>query len=142
MLSAPLKSLVKEILSVSKLELKVIDDMKPISVTDILKHTCEHLYPLAEEKNITIHQQITEQIQIMGNHTLFEKALHNIVSNAVRHSPIKSNVYVTLSETLFPKELYHPSNEYPLLGVAVTVTSSPFLTSFPPLTLPPSVVST
>lgn len=45
-----MESLVKEILSVSKLELKVIDDMKPISVTDILKHTCEHLYPLAEEK--------------------------------------------------------------------------------------------
>ncbi len=93
-----MESLVKEILSVSKLELKVIDDMKPISVTNILKHTCEHLYPLAEEKNITIHQQITEQIQIMGNQSLFEKALHNIVSNAVRHSPINSNVYVTLSE--------------------------------------------
>ena len=56
-----MESLVKEILSVSKLELKVIDDMKPISVTDILKHTCERLYPLAEEKKITIHQQITEQ---------------------------------------------------------------------------------
>ena len=92
-----MESLVKEILSVSKLELKVIDDMKPISVTDILKHTCERLYPLAEEKKITIHQQITEQIQIMGNYALFEKALHNIVSNSVRHSPIKSNVYVTLS---------------------------------------------
>lgn len=92
-----MESLVKEILSVSKLELKMIDDMKPISVTDILKHTCERLYPLAEEKKITIHQQIAEQIQIMGNYTLFEKALHNIVSNTVRHSPIKSNVYVTLS---------------------------------------------
>ena len=51
-----MESLVKEILSVSKLELKMIDDMKPISVTDILKHTCERLYPLAEEKKITIHQ--------------------------------------------------------------------------------------
>ena len=92
-----MESLVKEILSISKLELKVIDDMKPISVTDILKHTCEHLYPLAKEKNITIHQQIAEQIQVMGNQSLFEKALHNIISNAVRHSPINSNIYVTLS---------------------------------------------
>ena len=25
------------------------------SITDILKHTCERLYPLAEEKKITIH---------------------------------------------------------------------------------------
>lgn len=32
-----------------------------------------------------------------GKSHSFEKALHNIVSNAVRHSPIKSNVYVTLS---------------------------------------------
>ena len=73
-----MESLVKEILSISKLELKVIDDMKPISVTDILKHTCEHLYPLAKEKNITIHQQIAEQIQVMGNQSLFEK--HYIIS--------------------------------------------------------------
>ena len=104
-----MESLVKEILSVSKLELKMIDDMKPISVTDILKHTCERLYPLAEEKKITIHQQIAEQIQIMGNYTLFEKALHNIVSNAVRHSPIKSNVYVTLStkELVIKMRHYH-----------------------------------
>lgn len=92
-----MESLVKEILSVSKLEIKVIDDMKPISVTDILKHTCDHLYPLTKGKNITIHQQITEQIQIMGNQSIFEKALHNIVGNAVRHSPANSNVYVILS---------------------------------------------
>lgn len=56
-----MEQLVKEILSISKLEMNAINHMEFISLTDILKRVCEHLAPLATEKISTliiIFQQI------------------------------------------------------------------------------------
>ena len=93
-----MENLVKEILSISKLELGEIDNLSTLPVTDIVKRVCEYLKPLADEKNITIYQRLTEDVQVIGNQSLFEKALHNIINNAIRHSPVETNVYVTLTD--------------------------------------------
>lgn len=93
-----MENLVKEILSISKLELGEIDNISTLSVTDILKRVCEYLRPLADEKNITIYEKLADNVQVIGNESLFEKALHNIVNNAVRHSPAGAGVYITLTE--------------------------------------------
>ena len=94
-----MENLVKEILSISKLELGEIDNLSTLPVTDIVKCVCEHLKPLADEKNIAIYQKLTDDVQIIGNRSLFEKALHNIINNAILHSPAGTNVYVTVTET-------------------------------------------
>ena len=93
-----MENLVKEILSISKLELGEIDNLSTLSIIDILKHVCEYLRPLADEKNITIYQKLADSVQVIGNQSLFEKALHNIVNNAIRHSPIGTSIYITLTE--------------------------------------------
>lgn len=94
-----MENLVKEILSVSKLELREMGHIEVLSVTEIVKNVCEHLRLLADEKNIILHQQLSGQAQITGNRSLLEKALHNIINNAICHSPAGANVYITLSET-------------------------------------------
>ena len=93
-----MENLVKEILSISKLELGEIDNLSTLPVTDIVKRVCEHLKPLADEKHIMIYQRLTDDVQIIGNQSLFEKALHNIINNAICHSPVETNVYVTLTD--------------------------------------------
>ncbi len=45
-----MENLVKEILSISKLELGEIDNLSTLPVTDIVKRVCEYLKPLADEK--------------------------------------------------------------------------------------------
>lgn len=94
-----MENLVKEILSVSKLELREMGHIEVLSVTEIVKNVCEHLRPLADEKNIILHQQLNGRAQITGNRSLIEKALHNIINNAICHSPAGANIYITLSET-------------------------------------------
>lgn len=93
-----MENLVKEILSISKLELGEIDNLSTLSVADIVKRVCEHLQPLADEKNIAIDQNLADDVRIIGNPSLFEKALHNIINNAIRHSPAGADVSVTLTE--------------------------------------------
>ena len=92
-----MEQLVKELLSVSKLEMNTTNDMKMISFSYILKHVYEHLKPLANERNINIQKNISEEVMIMGNEQLLEKAVHNIISNAIRHSPVGAELEINLS---------------------------------------------
>ena len=92
-----MEQLVKEILSISKLEMNTINHMEFISLTDILKRVCEHLAPLATEKNMHVNNNISEDIILMGNEPLLEKAVHNIINNAIRHSPNRAEMKIDLS---------------------------------------------
>lgn len=92
-----MEKLVKEILSISKLEMKAIDDIEEISVTEILQDVCKDLMPLALEKNIHIQKNRIDPVMIWGNKILLKKAIHNIINNAIIHSPCDSNVYIELS---------------------------------------------
>lgn len=90
--------LVREILSISKIEMNGVNDhSEQIAVHEELMKAAEHLAPLAQEKEISIHQHLND-VWIKGNTALFYKALHNIMSNAVRHSPSGSHVTIRLTE--------------------------------------------
>lgn len=93
-----MEQLVKEILSISKIEINgLADKTNRIAVHEKLKAAAELLEPLAREKEIVIHQSL-EPVWIEGNDLLFQKALHNIISNAVIHSPKGSDVMISLTE--------------------------------------------
>lgn len=92
-----MEQLVKELLSISKLEMNTTNDTKQISFSNILKRVCEHLKPLANERSIEIEKNISEEVMIMGNEPLLERAVHNIISNAIRHSPVGAKLEIDLS---------------------------------------------
>ena len=95
-----MERLVKEILAISKIEMNgLTENTELVSVSVLLKKVLESLLPLAQEKNIIIKQNITEDVRVLGNPSLLEKALHNIVSNAIRHSPEGAEVSITLSSS-------------------------------------------
>ena len=77
--------------------MNAINHMEFISLTDILKRVCEHLAPLATEKNIHVNNNISADIILMGNEPLLEKAVHNIINNAIRHSPNRAEMKIDLS---------------------------------------------
>lgn len=94
-----MEKLVKEILSISKLELNgLAENMTPVAVHESLRNVVEQLAPLAEEKSMKI-TQTGKAVWIQGNSVLFQKALHNILCNAIRHSPKGSTVSIQLTET-------------------------------------------
>lgn len=93
-----MERLVKEILAISRIEMDgLTEKVELVSISVLLKKVLETLFPLAQEKDITIHQDISADFSIWGNRFLLEKALHNIIGNAVRHSPAGAGIFITLS---------------------------------------------
>ena len=92
-----MEQLVKEILSIAKLEMNTINYMEHLSLSLILQRVYEHLVPLAKEKNIRIQKNVSGDVLIMGNEPLLEKTVHNILSNAIRHSPAGAEIEIDLS---------------------------------------------
>lgn len=94
-----MERLVKEILAISKIEMDgMARKTEQFSISAVLVEVTNSLAPLAVERNIAITQNIVPDIFVCGNQSLIEKALHNIVNNAIRHSPIGAEVFVYLTE--------------------------------------------
>lgn len=89
--------LVKEIISISKMEsMDLKDTLQEISLLNSVNETIETLLPLAKDKNIQIHQKISADMVLSVNPNLWNKALSNIIGNAIRHSPYGENVFISM----------------------------------------------
>ena len=93
-----MERLVKEILMISKIEMDgLAEKAESMSLPDTLAKVTEVLLPLAQERQIAVHSQLTEDVTVSGNVSLLEKAIHNILSNAIRHSPKGAEVFIHLT---------------------------------------------
>lgn len=93
-----MERLVKEILSISKIQMNgVAEKADCIAVHEELEKVIALLNPLAQAKGMLIQQNL-QTVWIEGNSTLFQKALHNIISNAIRHSPAGNKVSIQLTQ--------------------------------------------
>lgn len=89
--------LVKEIISISKMEnMDLQDTLREVSLLTSVNETIETLLPLAKDKNIQIHQIINTDMVLSVNRGLWNKALSNIIGNAVRHSPCGENIFISM----------------------------------------------
>lgn len=96
-----MERLVKEILTISKIEMDgLAGKAEPVSLSDTLTKVTETLLPLAQERQITVHSQLAEDVTVSGNVSLLEKAIHNILSNAIRHSPEGAEVFIHLTPSV------------------------------------------
>lgn len=60
-----MEQLVKEILSISKLEMNTTNHTELLSLSNILKRVYKHLIPLANEKHIRIQKNISEDVMMI-----------------------------------------------------------------------------
>lgn len=89
--------LVKEIITISKMEsMDLQDTLQDVSLTASIHETIETLLPLAKDKNIQIHLNISADRIVPANLNLWNKALSNIIGNAIRHSPRGEEIFISL----------------------------------------------
>lgn len=92
-----IEHLVKEIIAISKMEsMELEDTLQKISLKQTINETVKAILPLAQDKDIYIHQNIGNDVVLSVNPNLWNKALSNIIGNAVRHSPCGEDVFITL----------------------------------------------
>lgn len=92
--------LVKEITSISQMEnMDLADTLQEISLKQTINDTIQAIQPLAQDKDVQIYQNISTDMVLSVSPILWNKALSNIIGNAVRHSPCGQDVFITLESS-------------------------------------------
>jgi len=93
--SAQLDRLVEDLFTFTKMEyLETELNEKPIDLQTILIKSIDSLSPLARQKRISIEQYNTEKCIISGDAHLLERAVSNLLDNAVRHAPVDGEIEI------------------------------------------------
>lgn len=95
--SVQLDQLVEDLFTFTKSEFHGSDLHKAeVNVFLILQRSIENIGLQAERKNIRIELDYVENsMSIMGDAHLLERAMNNLLDNAVRHTPSHGKIYVT-----------------------------------------------
>ncbi|MDE5779731.1 MAG: HAMP domain-containing histidine kinase [Lachnospiraceae bacterium] len=92
-----IEHLVKEIITISKMEsMDLQDTLQEVSLKQTTNDIIQAILPLAQDKDIQIQQNISIDMVLSVNPNLWNKALSNIIGNAVRYSPCGENVFISL----------------------------------------------
>lgn len=93
-----MEKLVAEILEITRLEMDgLAGKAETVDMAALAGGVIADILPLAEERGTDISASLADGVTVTGSAALLERAVHNIVSNAVRHSPPGASVSVTLT---------------------------------------------
>ena len=91
--------LVKEMIFISKLDSKdLILKKEPLSILTIIEEQMDRLSPLIEEKNIQIQYWKDEDFILSGDKSFIEKAIFNLLENAVSHNRTDGKVLIHIEK--------------------------------------------
>ncbi|MEE8479772.1 MAG: HAMP domain-containing sensor histidine kinase, partial [Desulfobacterales bacterium] len=98
-LSQDMLNLVNDLLDVSviesgKLELK----RQPGSLKVLIKERIRINSILAEKKQIKLHESLTTVPEVSFDYSRITQVVDNLISNAIKYSPLGSNIFVSLSQ--------------------------------------------
>ncbi|WP_431934387.1 DUF4118 domain-containing protein [Nonomuraea jabiensis] len=92
---AKLIRLVENLLDMSRLQAGVLGvSLQPIALEEVVPHAIDELGPLRDRIDADISVELPE---IMADSVLLERILVNLMSNALRHSPLPEKVLLTAS---------------------------------------------
>ena len=118
-----MESMVQEILTISRIKSSKVGLKKEsIPFSDMLKHEYVQFEDLIVQKSIDWKEKITPNLCVVGDKALLQKAINNLVSNAITYSPEGSAIYLTAfaeeGSVLFLLEntgIHIPDSELPKL---------------------------
>lgn len=83
-----MEQLVAEILEITRLEMDgLAGHTGPVDFSSLTRKVVQELMPLAEERAMELGAEIPDGVTVTGAEPLLERAVHNIITNALRHSP-------------------------------------------------------
>jgi len=78
---------------------------KTVNLSDIVVSVIDALTPVAEEQGKTIHADIDPDVTLTGDKELLTQLAFNLLDNAILHTPINTQIAVSLSSTGIQTEL-------------------------------------
>ncbi|GGH73134.1 signal transduction histidine kinase [Pullulanibacillus pueri] len=98
--SAQLDRLVEDLFAFTKVEyLETKLNKNPVDLAKVLQRSLDSLEPLAREKHISFVRHVVKDCVVFGDAHLLERAISNLLDNAVRHTPYQGNIFVQCDHT-------------------------------------------
>ncbi|MDE7133280.1 MAG: HAMP domain-containing histidine kinase [Lachnospiraceae bacterium] len=92
-----LSNFIKEVLSVSYLDISDVENNESVNLSETIKTLAEEYSDYAVERSITVVTEAEDDIIVGGDKKLLDKALGNIMGNAVTHTSDHGSVKITLT---------------------------------------------
>ena len=80
-----------ERLSAGEMELK----REPVPVIELVNACLDRAQPLADRKQIRLRREPIERATLTGDRELIEYAVYNVLTNAIKYSPVQTEVKIT-----------------------------------------------
>jgi two-component system phosphate regulon sensor histidine kinase PhoR len=121
-----LSRLIDNILNISRIESGLVKiNKQPQSLMVILKEALEVISPQAQQKNITLREQLTPVFyQTLADHDMLYQAVLNLLSNAVKYTPEGGTISV---ETVVDESKKLVSTRISDTGVGIPPKDLPFV---------------
>ncbi|NBU98890.1 MAG: hypothetical protein EBS19_11885 [Spirochaetia bacterium] len=94
-----LNSYMDDVLLVTDLETNLQIDKKPTLLSTLIKNSTYQLESLMKEKEIVLHISDVSNFKVLCDGVLMERALNNILKNAIVYNKTKGNVKVEVIQT-------------------------------------------
>ncbi|MCT2563404.1 sensor histidine kinase [Chryseobacterium herbae] len=91
----------KNLLLLAKIENNQFDNSEKIRFDAILDQSMEAVQEHFEQKNISVEEDNSSQVQVNGNSSLIEILINNLLLNAIRHTPVHGSISVKLTSSVF-----------------------------------------
>ncbi|HJC55887.1 MAG TPA: HAMP domain-containing histidine kinase [Candidatus Eisenbergiella intestinipullorum] len=89
-----MERLIQEMLSIARMETDAAPKQETVNLSDLIKRQLDYSRELAERRGQHYCCQITPEIFVNGNASLLEKAVGNLLSNAILYSPEGAEIRV------------------------------------------------
>ncbi|MCQ6268601.1 HAMP domain-containing histidine kinase [Fictibacillus sp. WQ 8-8] len=94
--SAQLDRLVEDLFTFTKTEYSEIEpNQNKVDLAHVLKNSIDSIKPKAQQKHISIIEDcFRDHYVIEGDTHLLERAMNNLLDNAIRHTPYKGKIFI------------------------------------------------
>ncbi|MBU1194934.1 MAG: HAMP domain-containing histidine kinase [Proteobacteria bacterium] len=90
-----LLDMINTMLLISKAQAREDDfDFKRINLSGMIREACDLFEPLTEDKQICFETAIAENIYIMADIRMFQRAFSNLLDNAIKYTPKNGSIRV------------------------------------------------
>ena len=90
-----LSSLVENLLALAALDAsKPSQQQSPVDLALVCRDVAEQLSPLAAQQNVRLQLELAENVTVLGDVFSLERAVRNLVENAIRHTPAGEQIVI------------------------------------------------
>ena len=89
-----LSSLVENLLALAALDAAPAREKSPVDLALVCRDVAEQLSPLAAAQNVRLQLELAEDVTVPGDVFALERAVRNLVENALRHTPAGEQIVI------------------------------------------------